>query len=85
MDKFLYELLPYFTAENAIKFGIGLVVVIIGIFLIKQILKILAVVIVLGIGYYYFLASPEIKKSVNSCVMKSIDSKSLDKSCKEII
>jgi len=85
MDEIMYNILPYFTVENGIKLGIGLVVLVIGIFLMKQILKIVALVIVLGVAYYYFLASPEFKLKVNTCVVKSIDSKAIDKSCNGII
>ena len=84
MEEFMKEMAVYMTMENVLYFIGATIIFSVVLFLIKQVSKMLAFVVLLGVIYYFGMASPETKQKVNQCMTESIDNKEISPLCKKI-
>lgn len=78
------KVMGYLTFENIMFFIAASMIFTIAIYFFKIALKILGLALVIGIGYYYFIASPVVKNKMETCVKSSVADKKVSPVCKKI-
>jgi len=78
------QIISYLTMENIIYFILATIAFSIILFLVKQVSKVLAFIIFIGVIYYFWFAPQQIKTKVNNCITSTINKKEISPICKDI-